>query len=364
MRRKIWIITMVTLLVGWGCEEDPGGNGSPTGHTNNNNNNPDNSWLVPRSEVFDGGPGKDGIPSVDDPKFVTVEEADFMNDGDLIVGYVEGEVAKAYPHRILDWHEIVNDVVGNANLSVTYCPLTGTGIGWDRAFNNASTTFGVSGLLYNTNLIPYDRQTDSNWSQIRLDCINGEMLGTEIGTFTLVETSWRTWKKLYPATLVLSTNTGYSRDYSRYPYRNYKTDDSFFLFPFANEDFRIPAKQRVHGIIASGNARVFPFTAFENQVTVILDQFEGEDFVVIGNQEDQFAVSFFRDPGDGAMLSYSPVQGQYPVVMTDEEGNMWDIFGTALSGPRAGTRLKHARSFIGFWFSFAAFYPEVTIYGE
>ncbi|MCK4748600.1 MAG: DUF3179 domain-containing protein, partial [Bacteroidales bacterium] len=264
---------------------------------------------------------------------------------------------------ILDWHEIINDQIGGVNISVTYCPLTGTGIGWNREINGKVTSFGVSGLLYNSNLIPYDRETDSNWSQIRLDCVNGNLSGTEIETYALVETTWKTWKEMYPDTKVVSSSTGYNRSYGVYPYGSYRTNHDYLIFPVANKDNRFENKDRVHGIVMKGNARVYPLTAFGNEVQVIQDQFEGEDFVVAGNGEDNFAVSFLRDPGDGTLLSFTAVQDQYPVVMTDGEGNQWDVLGTAVSGPRQGTRLTHARSFIGYWFSFAAFYPEVSIHG-
>ncbi len=360
MKSKIIIGSLFLSMALWGCEENSEGNGNGTPTGNNN----EDDWLIPKSEIFDGGPGKDGIPALIDPNVIEATDADYLDDEDLIIGFVVDDEARAYPHRILDWHEIVNDKLGDVNISVTYCPLTGTGIGWNREINGKITTFGVSGLLYNSNLIPYDRETDSNWSQLRLDCVNGNLIGTEIETFTMLETTWKTWKEMYPATTVLSTTTGHSRDYDRYPYGSYRTNDQYLIFPVTNEDDRIPAKDRVHGIVRSGNAKVYPLSLFGEEVTVIMDEFADKKYVVIGSNLDNFAVSFLRDPGDGTSLSFSPVQEMYPVVMSDQEGNMWDLFGTAISGPRSGTRLSHARSFIGYWFSFAAFYPEVVIHGN
>ncbi len=360
MKSKLMTIMMVATIFLWGCEEEDLGGNSTSGKSNNNNSD----WLIPLSEVFDGGPGKDGIPALADLDFIQAGEADYLFENDLVIGFVHGTEARAYPHRILDWHEIINDRVGDVNISVTYCPLTGTGIGWNREINGRITTFGVSGLLYNSNLIPYDRETDSNWSQIRLDCVNGDLIGDEIETFTLVETTWATWKAMYPSTIVVSTKTGYNRSYGRYPYGSYRTDHGYIIFPVANKDDRLQNKERVHGIVANGNTRVYPLSRFGESVTVIEDSFEGGEFVLVGNEKDNFVVSFNRDPGDGTLLSFLPVQNNYPIVMTDGEGNMWDVFGAAVSGPRKGTLLEHARSFIGYWFSFAAFYPEVTIYGE
>jgi len=359
MKQKIFIGIAVLSMILWGCEEKLGGIGGGSSSKNNKDNN---NWLIPISEVRDGGPGKDGIPALSEPEFIPAVEADYLDDDDLILGFVGTGVAKAYPHRILDWHEIVNDQVGGVSLAVTYCPLTGTGIGWNLYIDGHTTTFGVSGLLYNSNLIPYDRRTDSNWSQIRLDCVNGQMIGTEIETFTLVETTWKTWNKMYPSSTVVSLNTGYNRDYDRYPYGSYRTNHEYMIFPVANQDIRIPGKARVHGIVTSGNAKVYPLSLFGEQVSVIEDSIEGNNYVVVGHGSDNFAVSFLSNPGDGTLLSFTPVQEQYPVVMTDDEGNLWDVFGTAVKGPRKGSRLKHARSFIGYWFSFAAFYPQVSIY--
>ena len=343
-----------------GCEDGP--------YSNGNNLSPGsdslNFWAIPRDEVFDGGPGKDGIPALTEPEFISADAAEYMKDDELVIGFVDGDEARAYPHHILDWHEIINDRLGDVDIALTYCPLTGTAIGWNREIDGKVTTFGVSGLLYNSNLIPYDRETNSNWSQIRLDCVNGKLRGREAETFPLVETTWLTWKEMYPSTSVVTQNTGHSRDYGRYPYGNYRTSHSYLIFPVANEDDRLPNKERVLGIVQSDGARVYTFSSFGDMVTVVNDELDGKNFVIVGNREDNFMVSFVNDPGDGSTLSFSAVQGQYPVLMTDAEGNLWDISGRAVAGPRKGAQLGASPSFIGYWFSFAAFYPELSIYGD
>lgn len=346
------VVISISLLA---CEKD-----DPNGNNNSNNKS---SWRIPQEEVFDGGPGKDGIPALTLPDFIEPGEAEYLGENDLVLGYVADGEARAYPHSILDWHEIINDKVGSKNISVTYCPLTGTGIGWNREIDGKVTTFGVSGLLYNSNLIPYDRETGSNWSQIRLNCVNGTLSGSEVETYTLVETTWKTWKEMYPDTRVVSSKTGHNRNYGVYPYGSYRTNHEYIIFPVANEDDRFEAKDRVHGIVALNNATIYPLYSFGDEVTVFLDQYVDEEYVIVGSEADDFAVSFIRDPGNGTLPVYTAVQDQYPVVMTDEDGNMWDVMGTAVSGPLQGTQLKHARSFIGYWFSFAAFYPHLKIHG-
>lgn len=313
-------------------------------------------WLIPRAQVFDGGPGKDGIPALESPELISPAQATYLESQDLVVGFVDGEKAVAYPHKILDWHEIINDKVGSTSVAITYCPLTGTGIGWSRMVNNVETTFGVSGLLYNTNLIPYDRATDSNWSQMRLDCVNGVLKGEEVVTLPVVETTWATWRQMYPNTEVVSTNTGFSRNYQRYPYGDYRTNNNNIIFPVSNEDDRIPAKDRVLGVIIEGNAKLYPLDVFNERPRLVLDSFAGKLLAVVGSQDQNFVVAYETE---GKALE--AVSDALPVVMRDETGNQYDVFGYAVDGPDAGSRLTPVTSYIGYYFAWQAFYPGAPI---
>ncbi len=321
-------------------------------------------WDIPFDEVFEGGPGKDGIPALTMPSFIPASEASYLGEDDLVLGYKDGSDVRAYPHPILDWHEIVNDKVNDFAYAVHYCPLTATGIGWNRTIQGIETTFGVSGLLYNSNLILYDRETDSNWSQIRLNAVQGELRGTQAQTFQLVETTWSSWKAMYPETTILSTETGYNRPYGQYPYGDYRTNHSYFLFPFSPEDERLEAKERVHGVIRHGKAKAYRLESFAGGLTVVEDVFQGSLIVVAGHKEKNFIVSFKRTLPDDTVLSFTPVLSGSPAseIMTDNEENTWNIFGEAVSGPREGQRLKPTTSFMGFWFAWGAFYPGLDIY--
>jgi hypothetical protein len=324
------------------------------------NSNLSDTWLIPEEEVADGGPGKDGIPAISNPKFISVSEVSFLLENDLVVGIQIGNLVRAFPHLILDYHEIVNHTIENTSFALTYCPLTGTGIAWDTSEFTLDKTFGVSGLLYNSNLIPYDRETDSNWSQMLNLCVNGELTGEEAKPIHVVETTWQTWKQLYPQSMVLSTDTGYSRNYSIYPYGNYKTSDSL-LFSVNKLDSRLPKKERVLGIIVGEKTRVYPLNTFDDPIKVINETFNDVQIVVAGSAEKNFAVSFERKLPDGTLLSFNPVEGELPVIMMDNEGTKWDIFGKGISGPRAGIKLTPASSFIAYWFAWAAFYPGTEI---
>ncbi|MEO0897516.1 MAG: DUF3179 domain-containing protein [Bacteroidota bacterium] len=220
-------------------------------------------WLIPSTRVFDGGPGKDGIPSLENLVFRLADRVDFMAPEDLVIGFRVGDDIRAYPHKILDWHEIVNDDVDDQVFtSITYCPLTGTASAWNREIGGKVTTFGVSGLLYNTNLMPYDRETDSYWSQMRFDCVNGSSIGQEIEVQMIVETSWNTWLNLYPNSIVLTPETGFNRNYQQYPYGDYRTNDNNIIFPLEYDDQRLPRKERVHAVILDGVAKAYPLPIF------------------------------------------------------------------------------------------------------
>ena len=329
----------------------------------------DGDWLIPESEIRDGGPGRDGIPSIDDPKFAPVDEIDFIVGDRLVVGVKNGDDVKAYPHQILDWHEIVNDEVGGTPFALTYCPLTGTGIGWHREINGSVTEFGVSGLLFRNNLIPFDRNTDSEWSQMQLRGVSGELSGTNIERVDVIETNWSTWKEMYPDSEVLTTETGFSRNYQGFAYGSSYLNNSTTLFPVKNEDNRLHEKERVHGIIANEPAteesavKVYVISEMDQGVDVIEDTFQGIDHVVVGSSSLNIAASFERTI-DGTLLNFQPVEDALPVVMEDQEGNRWDIFGNAVSGPREGQQLKPTRSYTGYWFAWADFFPGLEIYEQ
>ena len=312
-------------------------------------------WSIPNDEIQDGGPGKDGIPSIDNPKFIVANDVSYLKDNDLIVGIKIDNEVKAYPHIILDWHEIVNDNIGNIPLSIIYCPLTGTATGWNRKINGVTTSFGVSGLLYNSNIIPYDRNSDSNWSQMLQECVNGSLIGQKPKTHHLVETTWKTWKKMYPNSSIMTTNTGSSRNYGQYPYGDYKTNDNKLIFPISHEDNRLPKKSRVLGILTNEEAKVYPLSSFGVSNQIIQDQSQRRNIIVVGNKSDNFIVAY-ETPNDS--IIFEPVQDSLPIIMKDNNGIYYDVFGINTDGEK----LKEIDAFIGYWFAFGTFYPSTIIY--
>lgn len=224
-------------------------------------------WLINKNMVYAGSVEADAIPAIDHPVHIRYQERNFLNgffvkDDDLVLGiYINGQ-AIAYPLNILNWHESVNDLASGVPFTISYCPLTGTGISWNREINKKETTFGVSGLLYNSNLILYDRETKSFWSQMRMECVRGDLMGIKAETTSVLETSWKTWKTIFPETNVLSTTTGYDRNYEEYPFGDYRTNHDLVGYPLVYDDMRVPRKERVHAIIIDGKAMAFRFSTF------------------------------------------------------------------------------------------------------
>ena len=318
------------------------------------------SWLIPDDEIYDGGPGKDGIPALTDPDMGTSLSASYLAETDLVIGVRVGDSYKAYPHAILDWHEIINDNIGGRPLAILYCPLTGSGIGWSRRIRGQVTTFGVSGLLYNSNLIAYDRATDSNWSQMKLQSVQGTLSAAHVNTYPVIETEWGTWKQMAPRTQVVTENTGYDRAYGRYPYGDYKTNHSKLVFPVSHTDERLPGKTRVLGVIVSGASKAYPINSF-GDLDVINDNIGGQPVVIIGSSTHNFAVAYERRV-NGKVPEFKPAADEaLPLVMTDTSGSTWSVFGRAVDGSRAGELLQSADSFVAYWFAWAAFYPDTEL---
>ncbi len=210
---------------------------------------------IPLDQILDGGPGKDGIPALTNPKFTSIKEVD-RNITDAIDGILVnvGNEAKFYPYNVLVWHEIVNDVVGGKPLVVTFCPLCGSAIVFDAEVNGKPEQFGVSGKLYNSNLLMYEKTTESLWSQIQGEAVVGDRTGEKLTLYPSQVISFKTLREKYPQAQVLSTDTGYRRDYSQYPYGNYGESNSLY-FPTSVTDTRLPAKEIMH-VVNYGNHSV------------------------------------------------------------------------------------------------------------
>jgi hypothetical protein len=244
--------------------------------------------LVPAKQILSGGPGRDGIPSLDYPAFIVARNADYLNEEDRILGIEVNGVARAYPIRILNYHEIVNDIVGGEAIVVTYCPLCGSGMAFNAEINNKSFEFGVSGLLYNSDVLLYDRQTGSLWSQILKTSVTGAMSGTRLTAIPLSHTTWQDWYARHPTTDVLSPETGYRRNYRVDPYPGYSRSGKLY-FPVQEESRLYSRKALVMGLEIDGEFKVYPFAELQKGSGRFTDEFNGTRFEVLYDSANETA---------------------------------------------------------------------------
>lgn len=255
--------------------------------------------LVPVREIQSGGPPKDGIPALDMPDVIMAAEADYLHDTDRVLGINIRGRARAYPIRILNHHEIVNDVIGGEMITVTWCPLCGSGIAFESEVEGRALDFGVSGLLYNSDVLMYDRQTQSLWSQIMKTAITGDLKGSKLTAISLVHTTWRDWRSRHPHTEVLSTRTGHRRDYNRNPYAGYASGNRLY-FPVSTEDRTYPRKMLVVGLEVDGHFKAYPFDELKKGPARFTDTVGGVQ-VEVSYDDDNGTASIV--PGDGGELT-------------------------------------------------------------
>jgi len=268
-------------------------------------------------DFMSGGPKKDGIPALTNPQFISANQADFLDDKDPVVGISINGRARAYPLQILNWHEIVNDQISNIPIAVTWCPLTRSAITFDRRVEGDTLEFGVSGLLYNSNVVMYDRNYDGLWSQLKTGGLTGKFSSKELKVIPSQVTTWKNWREQHPETLILSRKTGYWRDYNKDPYREYHTHDKV-MFRVKDLDKRLPLKSLVMGIIIGRTAKAYPLDLINRIEEPFIDNIAGID------------------------IKIKPV-GEGTAVITDEEGNIYP-------------------SVVVYWFAWSTFHPDTLIF--
>jgi hypothetical protein len=330
--------------------------------------------TVPYSDILSGGPPKDGIPAIDDPKFQTVAEADaYLGDLEPVIFFQIGDDVRVYPLQILTWHEIVNDVVDGRPVTVTFCPLCNTAIAFDSTFDGQVLDFGTTGRLRFSNLIMYDRQTETWWQQATGEGIAGKYAGSQLTFLPASIVGWAEIKENFPEAKVLSQDTGFRREYGRNPYGGYDNiNNSPFLFRGPQTPGELPAMARVLTVDMNEEAVAYPYEVLQDQA-VVNDTIAGQDIVVFWQPGTASALDTTRiadgdDVGAGATFSRN-LDGQTLTftfdgdrIIDDQTGSEWDVFGKAVSGELAGSQLEPVVSVNHFWFSWAAFRPETRIY--
>lgn len=333
--------------------------------------------LIDPDEMISGGPPPDGIPPIDDPRFITVGEVDWLAENEPVIAVEIKREARAYPLQIMTWHEIVNDTVAELPITVTFCPLCNTAYGYVRpVVDGKLTTFGTSGRLYNSNLVMYDRATKSLWPQALGTAVVGSLTGSELNRIPAQIVAWHEFRDAFPDGLVLSRDTGFSRSYGQNPYPGYDDVDSApFLFS-GEVDGRLAAVERILGIEHGDEVIAFPYHQLEghavNGATAINASIDDHPALVVWKEGttsalDDEEIASSKDVGSAAAYSRR-LQGRIltfhadGVITDDQTGSTWNVFGLAIEGPLAGSKLRDLDYHDSFWFDWAAFHPDTTVW--
>jgi len=333
--------------------------------------------TVPLDEIVSGGPPKDGIPAIDDPRFVPVREAAaWIGDREPVMVVEHSGDIRVYPYQILIWHEIVNDEVGGRPLTITYCPLCNTALVFERRFDDMVLDFGTTGRLRHSDLVMYDRQTETWWQQATGEGIVGDLAGGSLAFYPAQTTAWETVRERHPDARVLSRETGHDRPYGRNPYQGYDSSAGPMSRFFSKDvDGRLPAMERVAAFSVEERPLAYPFSALEEH-RVVNDRIGDIPFVVwwapgTASALDAGVIEDGRDVGssgvfmrtlDGRALEFEPAgDGRFRDV---ETGSMWEVDGRAVAGPLAGQRLEAIPHGDYLWFAWAAFKPDTDIRGR
>lgn len=297
-----------------------GTQGSKDHGTKNTNNNRSSAGEITEQDLDQGCPKRDCIPSIDQPVFESAQEADqWLQPNDKVFGINHKGTARAYPQRILNWHEIVNDTIEGDSIAITFCPLCGSAIAFERIVNGKVVEFGVSGKLYNSNLVMYDRSEESYWQQANGEAIIGPAAARKekLIRVPIATVPWSVWKEKHPTSKVLSRETGFTRQYDLYPYGTYEEDGDIY-FGIQNTDTRLPVKEPVLGFELNGDTKAYTETALKRDRVI----------------EDTLG-------GTAVQVTY---QGDGTVMMTV---------------PATRETIVPLRTF---WFAWAAFHPNSQVY--
>ncbi|MCA1674013.1 MAG: DUF3179 domain-containing protein [Actinobacteria bacterium] len=334
--------------------------------------------LIDPTDVVSGGPPPDGIPPIDDPTFVTISKADWLAAHEPVIAVeIDGD-ARAYPLQIMTWHEIVNDTVGGVPVTVTFCPLCNTAYAFERPeVKGKVTTLGTSGMLYNSNLVMYDRATSSLWPQALGQAVIGPLTGTTLERVPSQIVSWEEFTSAFPDGAVLSRDTGFDRRYGQNPYPGYDDiDNQPFLFS-GEVDGRLAAVERVLGVEIDDEALAFAYSALEDSgshgAAAVNSSLGSQPLAVfwkkgtvsaldatdIASSKDVGAATAFSRRLDGRLLEFTVRDG---ATVDEQTSSTWNLLGHAVTGPLEGKRLAPADAHDSFWFDWAAFHPETDFW--
>ncbi|WP_460704499.1 DUF3179 domain-containing protein [Myceligenerans halotolerans] len=389
VRKLVLVAALLVALAGCAAPEEPAGDGSGTAGESGSAagsgvdddtpsaldypQNPDlPEPLIDLDHLASGGIPPDGIPAIDDPVFQPAGEVDWLDDDEPVLSLTVADETRAYPLQVMTWHEIVNDEVGGVPVAVTYCPLCNSGVAFERTVDGEVLDFGTSGKLYIDNLVMYDRQTESLWPQLTGQASVGHLTGAQLVAIPMGAVGWGQFRSDHPDALVLTRDTGFSRDYGRNPYPGYDDPDGRLLVQPPTEDPRLPVKERVVGIESDGNA-VAVRRALLAESGVLEVEVGGRDLVlwhregqasaldadrIVDGQEVGTVGVFEPTTADGRALTFRPAGAGFE---DEETGSAWNVLGRATAGPLKGETLEPVTHLDTFWFAWVGFQPETRL---
>ena len=301
-------------------------------------------WLIPKDKILNPNAEKDKIPSIDNPVFINISKTT-LQDSEWVYMYEIDTTVYIFPLSILETHEIVNAEKNGFSYSVTYCPRTASAIIWDRNINGYKTEFGVSGMLYNENLMPYDRATDSYWSQMLLKCVHGPLIGEKPVTFSMVKTRFSTIKKASFNGKVLKD------DVSKLTKKVSVQGDAKHWYGIVEKE--IPAlKQQV---------MLLNYNQFVDNISIFKIHFGNMNLIIVGNKKQEFITAFLLTP-ETANYKFKPINDSLPLIMKDQLGNKYNLFGRVVNGTDKGKRLQSPISFSAKKWAWDSFYPSLVFF--
>lgn len=301
---------------------------------------PTYDWIVPQNEVL----GNFSLfPLAYNPILYTASNIDFIDDNTIVAAISFGNEIRVYPANHVHSFEAVNDQMESKNYAITYCPITLSTVGFNTDFESKTFTLRASGYLYKENQVLYDTATDSYWSQMELRCIKGVYQSEFYETFNLIETTWETVKTYFPDARVF-TNASVSKS---------SPTNSSNKPPENNEP--------IYGIVEFGakenSVHAYRLGLFSSQIKIYTQKINGVEIIVVGNEELRFITSYMNNEN----IDFTPVQNDFPNIMQDNDGNVWNVFGIATSGPRMGEQLSSPKGFFASWWAWEDFYNTIDV---
>ncbi len=319
---------------------------------------PDDGTMAIRPDLIVwGGVRVDGIPALMYPRLMSEDETPYLQDDEPVFGVALNGQARAYPLRIVNWHEMANDTVGGMPVSLVYCTLCGSAMLFNTSVRETTYTFGSSGLLYESNKLMYDHQTNSLWASLHGRPVVGILANrkVQLQRLPVVRTTWLEWKTEHPGTTVLSLQTGFDRDYTPgAAYQEYFESDET-MFPVAHRSDALDTKDWVYGVVLEGNARAYPLEELEDKP--VLNDAVGTEPVVVLSDAERLTVRVYERGGHQFVR-------RSPSGLMDAGGQVWDVHEEYLENRTAREQLSRIGGHLAFWFGWYAFFPETSLYEE